>query len=185
VAAKTVQELRQLRQAGLGIVYHGVESGDDEVLRRIDKGATAAECVDTATKLREAGIVHSVIFLLGIGGTGLSEAHAQSSARLLTAMDPPYAAALTVTVIPGTPLAAQQHRGEFTLPSKLGFLSELRTLVAESHLSACRFSANHASNYLPIRGDLPQDRRALVSLLDRVLESRDESLLKPEYLRGL
>ncbi|MFC1609496.1 radical SAM protein [Myxococcota bacterium] len=185
VGRKSVEELVELREAGLQIVYHGIESGDDEVLQRIDKGGTAAECVATAAKLREAGIVHSVIALLGIGGTEFSGQHAQNTARLLSEMDPPFASALTVTVIPGTPLFAQQEQGEFTLPSKFGFLEELRTIVAESSFSSCRFSANHASNYLPIRGDLPADKVALLTLLDEVIQCGDERLLKPELLRGL
>ena len=75
--------------------------------------------------------------------------------------------------------------GEFELPSKFGLLEELRTIVAESSFTKCRFSSNHASNYLPIRGTLPQDKVALVALIDEVLAARDERLLKPEFLRGL
>ncbi len=185
VGPKSLAELQELRAAGLGIVYHGIESGDDEVLRSIDKGGTAAECIDAAAKLRAAGITHSVIALLGIGGTARSAEHARATARVLSAMDPPYAAGLTVTVVPGTPLDDRLRRGEFSLPSKWGFLAELRTIVAESTFTACRFSANHASNYLPITGELPRDKAALVALLDEVLATRDERLLKPEFLRGL
>ena len=100
-------------------------------------------------------------------------------------MDPPYAAALTVTVVPGTPLHDRQQRGEFELPTRWGFLEELRTIAAEAKFTDCRFSANHASNYLPIRGHLPRDRSKLVALLDQVLATRDERLLKPEFMRGL
>jgi radical SAM superfamily enzyme YgiQ (UPF0313 family) len=185
VGRKTVDELRELREAGLSIVYHGVESGDDEVLRRIDKGGTRAECIDTAARLREAGIVHSVIVLLGIGGVELSGQHASNTATVLTEMDPPFAGALTITVLSGTPLADMQRHGTFVLPDKFRLLEELRTMVAESSLSSCRFSANHASNYLPLRSTLPGDKARVVKLLDEVLARRDERLLKPEYLRAL
>lgn len=185
VGKKSVAELTELRDAGLGIVYHGIESGDAEVLRRIDKGGTAAECVDTARKLWQAGITHSVIALLGVGGVELSAQHARATAALLSQMDPPYVAALTLTIVADTPIAAAQQSGEFVLPGKFGLLGELRTMVAESGFSRCRFSANHASNYLPIRGDLPRDKAALLQMLDRVIKTRDESLLKPEFLRGL
>ena len=185
VLRKTPDELRALRDAGLGIVYHGMESGDDVVLERIDKGGTAAECVETAARLRQAGLTHSVMVLLGIGGADRSEAHASATASVLSEMDPDYVGALTTTVVPGTPLAAQEEAGTFALPDKFTMLRELRTIVAESRFSACRFSANHASNYLPIRADLPTDRDELLALLDRVLEARDERLLRPEALRGL
>jgi radical SAM superfamily enzyme YgiQ (UPF0313 family) len=185
VGRKSVAELRELREAGLGIVYHGMESGDDEVLARIDKGGTRAECIETARRLREAGIVHSVIVLLGIGGKELSEQHARATATALTEMDPPYVGALTTTVIPGTPLDEMRRRGTFELPDKFRMLEELRTIVAESSFTACRFSSNHASNYLPVRCTLPGHKAAVLEVLDQVLALRDERMLKPEILRAL
>ena len=185
VKKKTALELQSLKDAGLGIVYHGVESGDDDVLTFIDKGGTRADCVDTASKLREAGIAHSVMVLLGIGGVRFSDAHARSTASLLTEMDPSYVGALTTTVVPGTPLADHEQKGEFTLPDKFRMIEELRTIVEESAFTNCRFSANHASNYLPLTCELPRDKSALLSALDGVLAERDERVLKPEYLRGL
>lgn len=185
VLEKSVAELVELRDAGLGIVYHGMESGDDEVLRRVQKGGTRAEAIATAERLREAGITHSVMVLLGVGGAELSERHAASSASCLTEMDPRYVGALTTMVVPGTELFQQQQKGEFVLPDKFGLLRELRTIVAESRFTRCRFSSNHASNYLPIRSELPRDKEAIVAVLDRVLERGDETVLKPEWLRGL
>lgn len=185
VGKKSLAELGELRDAGLGIVYHGMESGDDEVLARIDKGGTRAELITTAAKLRDAKLVHSVIVLLGIGGVALSEAHARNTASALTQMDPPYVGALTTTVLPGTPLGEQQARGEFVLPSKFRMLEELRTLIGESEFSDCRFSSNHASNYLPLRGTLPHDKAPMLALLDEVIARGDERLLKPERLRAL
>lgn len=182
---KSVGELRQLREAGLGIVYHGMESGDDEVLARIDKGGTREQCIEAADKLREAGLAHSVIVLLGIGGKALSEQHARNTASVLTRMDPPYVGALTTTVIPGTPLAQMQARGEFELPDKFRMLEELRTIVAESEFSKCRFSSNHASNYVPVRSTLPGDKKAVVEILDEIIARRDPRMLKPESLRAL
>ncbi|MCA9685009.1 MAG: radical SAM protein, partial [Myxococcales bacterium] len=141
VGRKSAAELRELREAGLGIVYHGMETGDPQVLERIDKGGTLPELISTADKLREAGLTHSVIVLLGIGGTALSQQHAESTAAALTRMDPPFVGALTTTVVPGTPLDAMQARGEFELPSKFRMLEELRTIVAGSEFSNCRFSS--------------------------------------------
>lgn len=185
VGNKSVEELRALREAGLGIVYHGMESGSDEVLARIDKGGTRAELIATADKLREADLVHSVIVLLGIGGEALSEQHAHATASALSRMDPPYVGALTTTVLPGTPLFEQQARGEFVLPGKFRMLEELRTIVAELECSNCRFSSNHASNYVPLRGTLPHDKPAMLAVLDEIIARGDERLLKPERLRAL
>jgi radical SAM superfamily enzyme YgiQ (UPF0313 family) len=185
VLRKSVDELRELRAAGLGIIYHGMESGDDQVLKLIDKGGTRDECIETAQRLRDADLLHSVMVLLGIGGVELSEQHARNTATALSAMDPPFVGALTTTIVPGTTLDGMARRGEFELPEKFRMLEELRILVADTHFSHCRFSANHASNYLPIQSDMPRDQRALLDLLDRVIEQRDESLLKPEGLRAL
>ncbi len=185
VKNKSVDELHELREAGLGIVYHGVESGSDEVLELIDKGGTRAECVETAAKLRQAGIAHSVMVLLGVGGRKLSEVHARETGSLLSEMDPPFAGALTTTLVPGTPLYELSERGEFELPDRFGMLAELRTIVSGARLSGCRFSANHASNYLPLTSVLPRDKEQVLEVLDHVLGARDERLLKPEALRGL
>jgi radical SAM superfamily enzyme YgiQ (UPF0313 family) len=185
VGRKSVDELRALREAGLGIVYHGMESGDDEVLRFIDKGGTRAECIETAHKLQAAGLQHSVMVMLGVGGKQWSQQHAKHTAQALTEMDPPYVGALTTTVVPNTPLWDRQAAGEFELPDKFQLLEELRTLVAESRFTQCRFSSNHASNYLPVRSTLPMDRDPLLEVIDQVLTRRDPSMLKPEALRGL
>jgi radical SAM superfamily enzyme YgiQ (UPF0313 family) len=185
VGRKSVEELRELKAAGLGIVYHGMESGDDEVLLAIDKGGTREEMIETARRLREAGIVHSVMVLLGVGGKKLSAQHARNTASVLTAMDPPFVGALTTTVVPGTKMHEAQLRGEFELPGKFRMIEELREIVAGSDFSDCRFSANHASNYVPIRSTLPQDKDALLEALDHILNDRDERRLKPESLRAL
>jgi radical SAM superfamily enzyme YgiQ (UPF0313 family) len=185
IGRKSASELMQLREAGLGIVYHGMESGDDEVLLRIDKGGTREQCIAAADQLRAAGVLHSVIVLLGIGGTALSEQHACNTASVLSRMDPPFVGALTTTIIPGTPLADMRARGEFELPDKFRMLQELRTIVARSEFSDCRFSSNHASNYVPVRSTLPRDQKAVVEVLDEIIARRDPRLLKPESLRAL
>ena len=123
--------------------------------------------------------------MLGIGGTERSVVHAEKTAAILTAMDPPFVGALTTTVVPGTPLATEEKEGRFTLPDRWGLLEELRTLVRDSRFSRCRFHSNHASNYLPLSLNLPADRDRALQALDRVLESRDEVFLRPDHLRGL
>jgi len=185
ILRKSPQDLARLRELGLGIVYHGVESGDDITLEKVVKGSTAAEAVTAADRLREAGIRHSVMVMLGLGGAARSAVHAAKTAEILTAMDPPFVGALTTTVVPGTPLSREQEAGRFTLPDRWGLLVELRTLVRDSRFSRCRFHSNHASNYLPLSLNLPADRDKALSALDQVLAARDESRLRPDSLRGL
>jgi radical SAM superfamily enzyme YgiQ (UPF0313 family) len=185
ILRKSPEELASLQAAGLGIVYHGAESGDDAVLTRVSKGSTAADAVRAAGLLRQAGIRHSVMVMLGLGGVEGSCAHAEQTARLLTEMDPPFVGALTTTLVPGTPLYREAEAGRFRLPDPWGLLEELRVMIRDSRLTRCRFHSNHASNYLPLSLNLPADREKALEALDLVLDRRRDDDLKPEFLRGL
>jgi len=180
---KTPEELRRLRELGLTLLYIGPESGDDTTLKRIAKGASFDDHVAAARLAREAGIKLSAIFLLGAGGVERSDEHAVGSARLATSMDPRFVSQLTLTVIPGTPIAKLEAAGRFTLPSIEGLLRELRIFIAEAAPSDAIFRTNHASNYLPLSGRLPRDRDRLLELLDAALDGRVP--LRPDWARGL
>jgi len=125
----------------------------------------------------------SVIILLGAGGVTRSGEHALGSARLVTAMDPRYLSALTLTVVPGTPIHRMERKGRFRLPPVPDLLQELRTLVAEARPTGALFRTNHASNHLPLEGRLPRDRDRILATIDAALEGRVP--LRPEYRRGL
>jgi len=183
VLAKTDAELRRLCELGLSLLYIGPESGDDLTLRRIAKGSTAADHVEAARRARAAGMALSAIFLLGAGGLERSAEHAAASAELATAMDPDYLAALTLTVVPQTPLATLAGRGAFVLPDVAQLLGELRTFVAGTRPTDALFRTNHASNYLPLGGRLPRDRDRIVALIDHALAGK--VALRPERSRGL
>ncbi|MCP4290230.1 MAG: radical SAM protein [bacterium] len=185
ILRKSPEQLATLKKLGLGIVYHGVETGHDKTLLKIQKGSTAAEAVQSAQLLRNAGIRHSVIVMLGIGGKENSLAHAQATAEILTQMDPPFVGALTTTLVPGTPLFEEGENGQFELPDPWDMLEELRIIIRESNLSRCRFHSNHASNYLPLSLNLPTDKEKALMQLDQVLDRRDGEDLKPDFLRGL
>ncbi len=180
---KTPEDLKRLQEWGLSLLYIGPESGDDVTLHRIAKGASAAEHVEGARRAREAGIEQSLIFLLGAGGRERSEEHARASGRLAMAMDPRFLSTLTLTVVPGTPIARLEDQGRFELPDVPGLLTELRWFVEEAHLSSAIFRSNHASNYLPIGGRLPRDREAILASIDGALAGRVR--LRPEWARGL
>ncbi len=181
--AKTPPELARLRELGLTLLYIGPESGDDVTLKRIAKGATAAEHVEAAAKAREAGLQQSLIFLLGAGGVERSVAHATASAQLATAMDPEYMAALTLMLIPSTPIHQLAASQRFQMPSIEDLLRELRIMVAEAEPTDALFRCNHASNYLPIGGRLPRDRAAILQSIDAALAGKVP--FREEWSRGL
>jgi len=185
IRKKTAAELRELRERGLGIVYLGIESGNEEILRRIRKGATYERIVEAARKVKDAGITLSVTVMLGIGGAQNSTEHARDTARILTDVDPDFAGVLTVMVVPGTPLYEEARTGAFVLPGNFELLGELGIIVSQARFSNCFFTANHASNYLPIRARMPQDREKVLRLIGQVVQSNDPSLLRPESMRGL
>lgn len=183
IRMKSPEQLRELREAGLGIAYMGLESGDDVTLKAINKGADAAKMIDMGKKLRTAGIKLSITVLLGIGGKERSLIHARETGRVLTAIDPEYVGALSLMLTPNTPLFAASERGEFALLDSREMLEELAMMIAATELTGGYFHANHASNYLPIKAKLPQDKEATLQLIDLAL--RGKVSLKPEYLRGL
>jgi len=183
VNQKRPEELRRLRELGLSLLYMGPETGDDPTFKRIAKGSNFEEHVEAARRAHEAGMKISAIFLLGAGGTERTKEHAAGSAKLITEMDPEFVSALTLTVIPGTPIAKMQSQGKFTLPSVTGLLEELRTMVAEATPTDAVFRTNHASNYLPLAGRLPRDRERIVAVLDRALAG--DITLRSESSRGL
>lgn len=183
VLDKSDEELAALAAAGLTRLYIGPESGDPQTLKRIAKGASFGEHVLAAQRARAAGMELSVIALLGAGGIERSAAHAEATARLVTEMDPEFFAALTLTVVPGTPQAKLAEQGRFVLPELPQLLAELRTIVATARPSDALFRTNHASNHLPLAGRLPRDRDRIVAVIDDALEGRIP--LRPEHARGL
>ncbi len=183
VLEKSDEELRALAKAGLTQLYIGPESGDGPTLKRLVKGATYDDHVEAARRAQAAGMKISVIVLLGAGGTARSQEHAQETARLITDMDPQFLAALTLTVIPDTPMARMQDKGLFELPDIYGLLGELRTIVDVCRPTEALFRTNHASNHLPIGGRLPQDRQRILEVIDAALDGRIP--LRPEHFRGL
>jgi radical SAM superfamily enzyme YgiQ (UPF0313 family) len=175
-------DLEELRGQGLSLLYMGLESGDETTLARVNKGATAAEIIAEAQKAKAAGMKLNVTVLLGLGGVERSTGHAEATARALSEMKPDYAAALTLTLIPGTTLHSESEAGSFSLPDKAGLLAELRTMIAESDFRGL-FLSDHASNYLPLRIRMPRDRDKAVEALDAAIEGKRE--LRPEWMRGL
>lgn len=183
IRMKSPEQLRELRENGLGIAYMGLESGDDLTLKNINKGADAARMIDMGRKLRAAGMKLSITVLLGIAGKQRSHIHARETGRVLSAIDPDYVGALSLMLTPNTPLFQSSASGQFSLLSSMEMLEELAIMIAETQLTGGCFHANHASNYLPIKAILPRDKEATLQLIHRALQGKVG--LKPEHLRGL
>lgn len=182
---KSSQELAELCKLKLTIIYIGLESGSDEVLRRVKKGATSQEMIEAVRQAQAAGLKVSVIGLLGLGGLDMWREHAEATGRAVSQMDPRFFSLLTLMIVPGTELYDEWRQGSFALPEPLDMLREMRLIIDNLHgLSGCIFRTNHASNYLPLAGTLPRDKEKLVQTIDEALHAGD-ACLRPEFLRGL
>lgn len=182
IMQKSHEELVRLKDAGLGIVYFGLESGSDQVLRRVKKGATSKMMIETGRKVRNAGLKLSTIFILGLGGMELTEEHAHETARVVSAQDPEYAAALTLMVRPNSEIIEDVKSGNLTLLKPDEALVELRTMVQEIDVTDSIFRANHASNYATIGGTFPKDKQKVLDQIDRALGTGH---FKSEFYRRL
>jgi radical SAM superfamily enzyme YgiQ (UPF0313 family) len=183
---KSVDELKTLRKAGLTKAYLGVETGDEQLLREINKGATYDEMLRAGRNLVEAGINLSSMILLGLAGRGTrSREHALATAKITNEMAPQYLAALTVTPVPGTVLYSKMQRGEFQLLDPFETLEEMKLLFENLTVDNMKFVGIHASNYLPINGTLQKDKKRMLETIDSVLESRDRSAMRSDEMRGL
>jgi radical SAM superfamily enzyme YgiQ (UPF0313 family) len=185
ILKKSVDELRELKSLGLGIIYLGLESGNPEVLKRIKKNASAEQMIRAARRVKEAGILLSVTVLLGIGGVELSREHAEDTGKVLSEMDPEFVGALSLIIVPGTPIDDDLRTGKLVLPSPFELIRELGLMIAGCRFTQCFFASNHASNYLPLRIRMPAEKERALALIREVLETKDPDLLRPEYMRAL
>ena len=183
IRTKTLDDLIALRQNGLGIVYMGLESGDDVTLKKSRKGVSVDTIIKMGQRVREAGIKLSVTVLLGLAGPERSAVHAEATGRALSAMDPDHVGALSLMLLPNTPLWRDHAEGHFKLVSPMAMLRELKTMIAHTDLSRGLFYANHASNYLPIKARLPRDKEATIDLIDQAIVGNIP--LMPEFMRAL
>lgn len=183
ILRKTPEELEELKALGLGIVYLGLESGDERVLREIRKGVSPEKMIEAGRLIRSMGMKLSVTALLGIAGRERSLQHARATGEVLSAMDPNYVGVLTLIVLPNTELGRMVRDGGFELPEPREMLLELREMLFYTHMTRGLFLSNHASNYLPIKVRMPADKEKALNTIDRALEGGIG--LKPEWMRAL
>lgn len=183
---KGVEDIKRLRAAGLTMIYYGVESGDDEVLTRIRKGATAEQLCTAGLMARDAGMDLSVTVILGLGGPRLSRRHAEATARVLNTITPRYASALTLMLEPRVPAFEEIFADpDWRMLEPIEVLTECRALLAHIDADGIVFRSNHASNYLALAGDLQADKGRLLGEIDTVLNDPASVHLRPDFLRGL
>lgn len=171
--SKTPEELKALHDAGLSRAYLGVESGSDAVLKFIHKGVNAQQMLQAGQRLVEAGIDLWVTIILGITGEGGDwREHILSTAKIINEMKPRHLSAMTFAPAKGTPLGDDVLAGRFKVYGPDHILEECRLLIQHLDVDPLHFTSNHASNYLPLKGSLPQDREKFLSLIDQALEGK-------------
>jgi radical SAM superfamily enzyme YgiQ (UPF0313 family) len=185
ILRKDLEEFKALRNLGLEILYLGLESGDPKVLKRIKKNATVDQLIRAGKKVKESGVLLSVTVILGLGGVEGSEAHAVETGKVLSEMDPDYVGALSLMIVPGTPIEKEIETGKLVLPTPFGLIQELEWMIENCHFTNCFFASNHASNYLPLRIQMPEQKEEALRRIREVLQRKDPDLLRPEYLRAL
>ena len=185
ILAKSPEELADLKAHGLNIVYLGVESGNEDILRSVCKGVSTEQMIAAGQKVKASGLTLSCTVIIGLGGKTRSHEHAVDTAKVISKIDPHYLGALTLMLEPEAPLAKAIKEGTFQLLTPFEALTELRTLLGALNVSHCVFRSNHASNYLPLRATLPQDRNDLLQTLDSVIKHQSLEQLRPDYWRGL
>lgn len=171
ILGKTPEELKALREAGLTLLYYGMESGDTETLRDIRKGVTGPQSIEVGKKVRAAGMQLSVMVILGIAGVPGSERHALATAKAISEIQPDFLSALCLMLYRGSELKEQFERGEFTPLSPAGLMEELKLMIEHIDLPETArtvFRSNHVSNYIRLAAVLPQDK---ARLLDDIEES--------------
>lgn len=184
ILRKSRDELEGLREAGLKLLYLGLESGNDRVLDLHSKGVDSGRTVEACNRAQEAGLDLSVTVILGLGGLELSVGHAVDTGRVISRINPRYMGALTLMVVPGTPVHDWIEKGEFEIPDQAGILEELETMIENIEVKReMVFRTNHASNYLPLKGTLPGDKAHMLELIGRAKSGR--IALRSEKMRGL
>lgn len=182
---KSIEELIQLRENKLQMVYLGVETGLSELLKEIKKGVSREEMIIAGKKAKEAQIKLSATIILGLAGQERSLEHSQETASLLNEIQPDYVGALTLMLVPNTILWRKNQKGKFVELNNFEYLEELGVLISNLNLNHCVFRSNHASNYLAIGGTLPYDKEKMLESIKKVVSKKDVSFLRPEFLRGL
>jgi len=184
ILRKTDEELRELYEAGITMVYIGAESGSDEVLKAVNKGETRAELIEAVKRIEACGMQASVTFISGLAGKDGWEDHAIQTGTMISEMQPSYVGLLTLIVEPKVPMYEDIQEGRLKLLSAEEVMAETLLMLEHTNVDKkCVFRSNHASNYVSLRGDLPRDKENMMNTLRRAMENHD--MFKDERFRAL
>ncbi len=181
ILRKSEEDLIKLKNLGLDIIYIGVESGSDEVLKDVKKGVTSEEIIKAGQKVKRTGIKLSATLISGLGGKEKSQLHAVESARVISTINPDYLGILTLMNAPGTEMHEKIENNEITLLNPKEVMVETRELIRNLEVENCVFRSNHASNYAPLAATLGEEKEALLKTLDDIIGS--DYSFKEEYYR--
>jgi len=182
---KSVDEMKELKAAGLNMLYFGVESGDPTVLQKIKKGATHEEMIEAMGKAHEAGLIISTTNLLGVGGKKYSAQHAAQTAALLSAANPKYISFLTVMFPLGSERFHSAFGDDYEPLEQAELFDELYRIIDALEVHDVEFRSNHASNYLALKGTLPQDKPQLLATIRQAIAEPNSPFIRSESMRGL
>jgi len=182
VLDKNIEDLKRFKDKGLGIVYLGLESGDDEILKKMQKADRSEAMIQAAIRIKEAGMKLSVTVISGLGGQSQWENHAVKTGQVLTAMNPDYIGLLTLMLSPNTPISQWIDSGAFVQLSPEAILLETKLMLEHLNVSDCAFRSNHASNYVSLSAQLPHEKDKALAQIDHALRHAG---YKPESYRQL
>ncbi|MFC2129805.1 radical SAM protein [Bacteroidota bacterium] len=185
ILRKSDEELKELYDAGLKLLYVGIESGDDELLKLIDKGETFKSTVEGLVKAQAAGMQNSVMIINGLGGKKYYKQHALNSANILNAIQPFYASTLVLSFPFGVERFRERFKGEYEEMSIRDLLEEMKIFIGNMELNGTIFRSDHASNYLVLKGVLSKDKDRMLNDLEFALNNPEMAKLRPEWMRGL
>lgn len=185
ILSKSDEELKALAEAGLKLLYVGIESGDDELLNIINKNETYDSTAKALIKARKAGIKLSVMILNGLGGKQYSKQHAINSAKLINEIQPEYLSTLVISYPFGIDHFKKKFQVDFEELSKVGLIQEMGLFIDALNLTSTIFRSDHASNYLVLKGILNRDKNKLMLRINAVLDEPENAGLREEWMRGL
>ncbi|WP_461614162.1 radical SAM protein [Clostridium sp. Marseille-QA1073] len=183
ILIKSVEDLKELRDLGIGIVYLGIESGSDKILKEVNKGVTSQEIIVAGKKVKECGIKLSVTLISGLGGKENIEEHGVESALVISEVNPDYLGFLTLMIEPDTKLYDKVQNGDFKLLNPQEVMEEIKIFIENVNVENTVFRSNHASNYVSLKGTLPLDKEKILNTINSAL--KDSNSYKSEFLRGL
>ncbi len=185
VLIKSAEELETLHKEGLGLVYFGIESGSERVLKLVNKGVSPLEMIEAGQKVKKCGLQLSATIISGLGGKELWKEHALETARVVSEINPHYLASLTLLLEEGAPLLRKIKEGSFTFLTPWETLKELHLFMQHVDLNNCVYRANHVSNYFSLAGVLNQEKELILQKLEYYLSRSDIKALPVDYNRML